>query len=137
MLISFPDDKDLLKLGTEVIQSGWLALIREEFSLSMVSLAQLLGSYAATVKTWENGSAILIWKESARRVGTFYLGYLEVLGRLQKAGIDPRSLMPLRTASMYLGKPSRAVEADCMAGELTCLNLGVMGSYVWKEDVGQ
>ncbi|RPJ21202.1 MAG: hypothetical protein EHM35_18520 [Planctomycetaceae bacterium] len=126
-----------MKLGTQVIRSGWLRLVRDEFALSMVSLAQLLGTYAATVKTWEDGTATLVWKESARRAATFYLGYLDTLAKLQRAGISPEDLMSLRTASMYLGKAGPSVREDCVAGDLTCLDLGVLGTFVWKKDVGR
>lgn len=137
MPITVPRDQDLIKLGTQVIRSGWLALVRAEFSLSMVSLAQLLGTYAATVKTWEDGSAFQVWKESSRRAAKFYLGYLDTLAKLQRAGISPADLISLRTASMYLGKPGPSVRQDCVAGDLTCLDLGVLGMFVWKKDVGR
>lgn len=136
MLITVPSDKDLIELGTQVIRSGWLGLVREEFSLSMVCLADLLGTYAATIKTWENGTATQAWKQSARRAATFYLGYLEALTKLQRAGILPADLMSLRTASMYLGKAGPSVRQDCVAGSLTCLDLGVLGIFVWRKDVG-
>lgn len=131
------DETDLIKLGNQVIKSGWLRTVRQEFSLSMVSLAQLLGSYAATVKSWEDGSATLVWKDSARKAAAFYLAYLETLAKLDRAKISPSDLMPLRTASMYLGKPAPAVQGDCVSGDLTCLDLGALGVYVWKEDVGR
>jgi hypothetical protein len=127
----------LIEIGTQVITNRWLPLIREEFSLSMVCAARLMGTYAATVKTWDDGSTTSVWKQSARKVARFYLGYLDTVGKLNRAGISPKDLLPVSTASMYLGKPTQSVMQQCQAGTLTCLDLGTLGSFVWRRDVGR
>jgi transcriptional regulator with XRE-family HTH domain len=120
----------LVALGFAVLQIRWLKQLREQFGISRRQLAEVVGVSTQTLRRWEEGDLANVWRNSALRLGTFYFQAIPELEKVHQLDEDFNEYRPASVVASFLAQPTFVVEKMCEAGELNCLNLGILGVYV-------
>lgn len=117
-------------LGLAVLRTGWLKELRTSLGISRRQLAEMMNVSVQTAKRWEEGGNRSVWADSTRRVGQFYTDAIMELQKVHDLGEKFKDYVPASVAASPLALPTPTIEKMCEAGELECLNLGVLGVYV-------
>ena len=129
---------DLLEAETYgrsiIATQGSLTRLRERYHLSIRRLAAHIDTASQVVKRWEAepDSAKRMQSMTAIRLGQFADHLDQVEEQLQQQGITPKDLVPIGVlaSDMGLSPSSRLIAEKCRTGELTCLQLGKLGTYI-------
>lgn len=101
------------------------------YDLSWPALAGLIGVDPASLKMWVEGTRNPS-HASARKVGA-WVGAVQDVGPITRH--KPDELVSLATAAQYLGMSYGTVLQKCQARELTCVDLGALGTFILKSDI--
>lgn len=124
-----PQD-NLADIGLAVLKTGWLKQLRVVLGISRRQLADIMGVSVQTAKRWEEGDHKGVWTTSTRRIGQFYSDSIEELEKIYAMGPEFHKYMPASAIASIFAQPTFIIEKMCEAGELDCLNLGILGIYV-------
>jgi hypothetical protein len=116
--------------GRQALASGRVRNLREKYDLSWPVLANLIGVDATSLKLWCDGTRVPS-HASARKLGA----WITRVDAVKASRRRPEDLVSLSMASQYLGMSYATVLAKCQARELTCVDLGPLGTYILKSDI--
>lgn len=122
-------DDHLARLGFAIIRAGWLKRLRTSLRLSRRRLAEIMGISIQTVQRWEEEQS-RVWAASAVQIGQFYVDILNDLDTVLELGELFQGYLPASEMASYLAQPTPMVVKRCEAGELECLDLGRLGTFV-------
>lgn len=124
-----PDDL-LANLGYAILRIQWLKQLRNHLNISRRQLAEVVGVSTQTLRRWEEDRPENVWQHSVIRLGRFYCTAIPELDKAHQLGEEFRSYKPASVVASFVAQPTFIVEKLCEAGELNCLNLGILGVYV-------
>lgn len=125
---------ELRRLGVQLAASGDLAKLRAKTRMTKNTMARLLGVSIGALSAYEKAERA-VTAEVALRIGEWYWGATLALRDAVANGIPVHAMIPSAQAAQYLGTPMEEVEARCAAGSLRCESLGVMGYYVYADEI--
>lgn len=120
----------LTDIGLAVLKTGWLKQLRVVLGISRRQLADIMRVSTQTARRWEDGDHKGVWTTSTRRIGQFYADSIEELEKVYALGAGFKDYVPASTVASFLAQPTFIIHKMCEAGELDCLNLGILGIYV-------
>lgn len=126
--------QELRRLGVQVAVSGDLARFRAKTRLTKNTMAHLLGVSIGALSAYERADRA-ITKDVALRIGEWYWGACLALKDALDSGIPVHAMIPIPQAAQHLNVPVEEVVQRCGNGSLRCESLGVMGFYVYAEDL--
>jgi DNA-binding XRE family transcriptional regulator len=126
--------EELRRLGVQVTVSGDLARFRAKTRLTKNTMAHLLGVSIGALSAYEKAERA-ITKDVALRIGEWYWGACLALKDALSSGIPVHTMIPIAQAAQHLNIPVDEVFERCRAGILRCESLGVMGHYVYADDL--
>lgn len=122
-----------MELGEEVLKKGHLSRLRDRLGLSVTMQSHMIGVQPSALRAWEQvtsrpstGSLI--------KVGRWYEQAVDSLG---KTDIGSADLVHVSLASQYLARSYTTIRAMCESGALRCVDLGTLGLYVAREELGE
>lgn len=127
-----PTRAELIRLGMTSTLTGELARLRDKVHLSRNAQAQLMDVTPDALKRWEEAQQGMN-SDSALRVGEWVWAANRVIADIEGNGIDLAELVPLSTACQHLSMSADDVAQKCRTGALRCEDLGVLGTYVYRE----
>jgi hypothetical protein len=131
---SQPGVTELRRLGYEVTVSGDLAALRAKTRLTKNTFARMLGISIGALNGYEDLTRAMS-KNVALRIGEWYWGATLVLASALADGIPVHAMIPSAQAAQYLNMTLEDLEAACVLGTLRAESLGVMGWYLYAEDL--
>jgi hypothetical protein len=129
-----PAAKELRRLGIQVTASGDLAELRAKTLLTKNSMARMLGISIGALSAYEDLKRAMT-ADVALRVGEWYWGAITALQDAIASGVPIQAMIPSAQAAQYLNQTADEVEARCASGELRHESLGVMGIYLYADDL--
>lgn len=117
--------------GRAAINGGRILSLKETWGLSWPVLASLIGVDPASLKMWVDGARVPS-HSSARKVGA-WVERVQTDGPISR--YEPDDLVSLSTAAQYLGMSYATVLQKCQARQLTCVDLGALGTFILKSDI--
>lgn len=126
--------EELRRLGVQVTVSGDLARFRAKTRLTKNTMAHLLGVSIGALSAYERAERA-ITKDVALRIGEWYWGACVALKDALDNGIPVHAMIPIPQAAQHLNVPVADVEQRCRFGSLRCESLGVMGYFVYADDL--
>lgn len=129
-----PGEFQLRRLGYEVTVSGDLAALRAKTRLTTNTLARMLGVNIGALTAYE-ALTRAISPAVALRIGEWYWGATTALADALGAGIPVHAMIPSAQAAQYLNMTLEDLEAACVFGTMRGESLGVMGWYLYAEDL--
>lgn len=129
-----PSARELRRLGIMATASGDLAKLRAKTLLTKNTMARMLDISIGALSAYEKGDRAMT-KDVALRVGEWYWGAIVALQDTLACGIPFQAMIPSAQAAQYLNQTLDVVEERCARGELRNESLGVMGIYVYAEEL--
>lgn len=126
-------EKNLAEHGLRVISDGHLSWLRKQLGLSITMQSHMMGVQPAALRSWEEGLSMPS-KASRTKVATWYE---QVMDRLAQADVVYADLVHISLASQYLARSYVTIRAMCSTGALQCVDLGPLGLYVAREELGE
>jgi hypothetical protein len=117
--------------GRHAINSGAVLRLKNQYDLSWPVLAGLMGVDPASLKMWVEGTRVPSHM-SARKIGA-WIHDVQNIGPISRH--QPDELVSLSMAAQYLGMSYATVLQKCQAHELTCVDLGALGTFILKSDI--
>lgn len=125
-----PTDADLAKAGYSAVLGGDLARLRHKLTMSRNAQARLIGVEGESLRRWESlerGMNI----DTAIRIGEWLWGAKKAMDSLPDHAF--MELIPISHAARRSGIPVEELEASCEDGTQRCERLGVLGTFVYRE----
>lgn len=119
-----------VEYGRMVVQEGGLKVLRELLGLTRNAMAELLYTSTDVYTNWEIWPEVQLRPWTAGQIGRFYKNAMFQVEYLIEEGINPKDIMPLHQLAMILSVPTENLFRKYRAGELECLDLGVLGLWV-------
>lgn len=129
-----PSEQELRRLGIQVTVSGDLAALRAKMLLTKNAMARQVGISIGALTAYENALRG-ISPEVGLRIGEWYWGAITALQDAIAEGIPVHTMIPSCQAAQYLHTPHPDVEEMCADGRLRCELLGVLGYYVYADEL--
>lgn len=126
-------EKDLAEHGLRVITDGHLRWLRNQLGLSITMQSHMIGVQPAALRSWEEGLSMPSSGSRSKVVDW----YEQVMDRLAQADVVYADLVHVSLASQYLARSYATIQAMCTAGALRCVDLGPLGLYVAREELGE
>jgi hypothetical protein len=96
--------------------------------------AHMMGVQPIAVRRWESGEVIPAL-DSCLKVQAWYE---QAIDTLQQAGIGSLTdLVHVSLASQFLARSYATLERMCRSGALKCVDLGPLGLYVERAELGE
>lgn len=124
----------LCRLGVQLAASGDLAKLRAKTRMTKNTMARLLGVSIGALSAYEKAERA-VTAEVALRIGEWYWGATLALSDALDKGIPVHTMIPSAQAAQYMGLPLEEIETRCAEGGLRCESLGVMGFYVYADEI--
>src|SRR4029453_16996674 len=121
---------DLAKDGYGAVLGGDLARMRDALAMTRNAQARLIGVDGESLRRGESlgrGNNIA----TATRIGEWLWGAKQALDSLDKPSIH--DMVPVTTAARKLGISEIELEAACDRGEYRFERLGVLGTFLYRE----
>lgn len=122
---------DLAKSGYAAVLGGDLARMRDSLAMTRNAQARLMGVDGESLRRWEaleRGMNI----DTATRIGEWLWGARKALESV--SDVPFQTLMPVTTAARKLGIAEEELEAACDRGEYRFVRLGVLGTFIYREN---
>lgn len=122
---------ELAKDGYAAVLGGDLARLRDSLAMTRNAQARLMGVDGESLRRWESlerGMNI----ETATRIGEWLWGAKKALDTLVNRSIH--DFVPVTTAARKMGISETDLEAACDRGEYQYERLGVLGTFLYRED---
>lgn len=129
-----PGEFELRRLGYEVTVSGDLAALRAKTRLTTNTMARMLGLNIGALTGYEALTRAMS-KDVALRIGEWYWGATTALRDALANGVPVHTMIPAAQAAQYLNMKLEDLEAACQFGTQRAESLGVMGWYLYAEDL--
>lgn len=127
-----PTARKLAEAGYAAVLGGDLARLRDKLTMTRNAQARLIGVEGESLRRWESlerGMNI----DTAIRVGEWLWGAEKALKSLPDLAYQ--ELIPISSAARKKGIPAEDLEAACDRGEFPCERLGVLGTFVYRDQV--
>jgi DNA-binding XRE family transcriptional regulator len=122
---------DLAKAGYDAVMRGDLARMRDSLGMTRNAQAHLLGVDGESLRRWESlerGMNVA----TATRIGEWMWGARMALESV--SNVATHELVPITTAARKLGIAESDLEAACDRGEYEFVRLGVLGTFIYREN---
>lgn len=126
-------ETELAKAGYAAVLGGELADLRKKLSMTRNAQARLIGVEGESLRQWEcleRGMNI----DTAIRVGEWVWGANQALETV--TGDAHLELIPISGAARQSGIPVHELEAACDRNEYRFERLGVLGTFIYKNQGG-
>ncbi len=128
-----PEENDIL-LGRDAVANGHLRDLRVQLVLTQAAMADLLGIDPTRYRVWEREPTTRLWVASARRIGRFYRSAMRQVGLMEDMGYKPGDLIPFMSVAPLLGITHEVLLRRYRDGEISGIDLGVLGTWMTKQD---
>jgi predicted transcriptional regulator len=116
-----------------LIRDGGLRELRLKLGLSVTMQAHMIGVQPIAVRGWETGQ-ITPTQDSCNKVQAWYERAVDTL---RQADIGSRDLVHVSQASQFLARSYVTLDRMCKSGALKCVDLGPLGLYVERAELGE
>jgi hypothetical protein len=129
------NEKTLAELGREVLRDNMLDSLQYKLGLGDNTLARMLGISYDTFINWKNGAKP--WRRKLVDLGEFWTRAMMELDKfeIENPGKTTRDLVPISQVAAIESTPREHLEEQCRTGQRSCVDLGVLGRYMWARDL--
>lgn len=129
------NERSLAEVGREVLRDGLLEDLQYKLGLGDNTLARMLGISYDTLVNWKNGANP--WRRKLVDLGEFWQKAMLALDHfeVEYPGKTTRDLVPINQVAAMESTPQEILMEQCRTGQRSCVDLGVLGSYMWARDL--
>lgn len=130
-----PDQETCIELGRAVVSDGRLKMLRNQLGITRSAMAELLYTNSVTYADWERRPGVNLRRNTAERVGRFFITATSQLEMLRNEGHDPRDYVALGVVSTLLGVAQEVLFQWYREGRLRAVDAGILGLWVSRRDL--
>lgn len=124
-------------LGRELVKNQSLRLVRDKYGLSRSAQAHMIGVPPTALRLWEDGSTPS--RPCAARIANWYQFLAAWVASADEKLLDmvaQGELIHVTVASQRLAMSYSTITEKCRTQVLRCYNLGPLGVYVHRDQLG-